>query len=91
MHRLRSVSIVVVQHLARPRLRRRHLIGSGGSAAGSTSQNAGDFQRVLHALVEHERQPRRVAGVDPVGDPLQEAGGVLQAVQAQGLLLLRPP
>ena len=52
-------------------------------------QDPRHFQRVLHALVEHERQPRRVAGFDLVGDLLlQEAGGVLQARQAELLLLL---
>ena len=39
---------------------------------------------MLHALVQQEAQPRRVADVDALGDlRLQEPGRVLQAPQAQ--------
>ena len=52
-------------------------------------EDAGDFHGVLNALVEHELQAGRVTQVDAIAHLLlQEAGRVLQAVQAEALLLL---
>ena len=63
-------------HLPRGRLRRQNL-----------AEHAGDLDRLLDATVDLERQPRRVAGLDLVGDlRLQEARGTRQTAKRELLL-----
>jgi len=64
---------------------------SGLVGAGLLLEDPGHFQRVLHPPVRDERDHRGEPGLEPVGQPgLDEPGGVLQAVQGQLLLPLRP-
>ena len=61
-------------------------IRRGAFARQDLAEDLGHGDGMFHALVQHEREPRRVAEIDPVGDlGLQKSGCALQAAERQVL------